>query len=583
MEWGFNRLSNDNCEISHYTEVWSILEKKNASRSNKLEERFKMTDNLVSRRGFLKKSAMLGAGLAATGGMVACSPAASTGAAEDVKWDKEVDVLVVGSGTVVFAALAAKDAGAESVLIIEKSIAFGGTSALSGGLFYIPMNYAMLASGYEDNREDAYKYMKTISAGQSEDELINTYLDNAPAMAEWSRDKFGYEWLTKEQRSNDRTFQDYYEVDGFRPHGRTIFLSKDGKTGGAAAWQILRETCEDLGIEIMLETAGKELVTNAVGEVIGIKAEGIDGPLNIKAKKGVVLGTGGFDFNREMTTAFLRGPIMASVSVQTNTGDGHLMGMALGADLRNMNSCWGLPFMPVDTEKLLGEVDWQMYRGKPGAIVVNKYGERIGNEASAYHLFNRAFWVWDTGKFEWRNTPSFWIADSSYYERYFFPGSGYQVGVVPEWMEQADSLEELCEKLGIDYAGFEETLAVFNPNAEEGVDPLWHRGEYQFDLNTAGDPSRTELKNICLAPIAQGPFYGCKYVPGTCGTNGGLRINANAQVLDLKGNPIPRLYAVGNTSGSVMGDAYPGGGACLGSGSVFGMLAGRHATALESV
>ncbi len=539
-----------------------------------------MSDNLVSRRGFLKKSAMLGAGLAATGGMVACAPAASNGAAEDVKWDKEVDVVVVGSGTAAIAAIAAKDAGAESVLILEKSIAFGGTSALSGGGFYIPLNYVAKDEGIEDNRDDVFKYLKTVSAGQSSDELLNAFIDSANPMIEWFRDKFGYSWAI-----GAPTFEDYYEVDGFRPRGRKVGVANpDGsRTSGGSTWQIFRQTIDELGIEVMLETAGKELVTNAAGEVIGIKAEGIDGPLNIKANKGVILGTGGFDFNRDMTTAFLRGPIMASVSVQTNTGDGHLMGMALGADLRNMNSCWGLPCMPVEPENLKGEADWQMYRGKPGAIVVNKHGERIGNEAAAYHVFNRAFWYWDTGKFEWRNTPSFWIADSSYAERYFFPASGYQLGVVPEWMEQADTLEELCEKLGIDYAGFEETLAVFNPNAEEGKDPVFHRGEYQFDLNTAGDPSRTDLKNICLAPIAQGPFYGCKYVPGTCGTNGGLRINGNAQVLDITGNPIPRLYAVGCTSGSVMGDAYPGGGSCLGQGSVFGVLAGRHATGLESV
>lgn len=543
-----------------------------------------MSDNLVSRRGFLKKTALLGVGLAATGGIAACAPAGAPAKEEDVKWDKEVDVLVVGSGTVVMAALAAKDAGAESVLIIEKSLAFGGTSALSGGGFYIPMNYAMKEEGIEDNREDAFKYMKKVSAGQSEDVLINTYLDNANAMCEWTRDKFGYEWLLSgQQRPGNKSFQDYYEVPGFRPYGRNVSLSKNGKSGGAAAWQILRETAEGLGIEIMLETPAKELVVNANGEVVGVKAEGIDGPINIKAKKGVILGTGGFDFNKAMTTAYLRGPIMGSVSVRTNTGDGHLMGMALGADLRNMNSCWGLPFYPLDVENLKGVEDWQIYRGKPGSIVVNKYGERIGNEAAAYHVFNRAFWVWDTGTFEWRNTPSYWICDSSFKERYFMPGSNYQMDVVPEWIEQADTLEELCEKLGVNYEGFSATLDVFNPNAEAGVDPIWHRGEYQFDLNTAGDASRTDLKNICLAPIAQGPFYGATYVPGTCGTNGGLRINENAQVLDLDGNPISRLYAVGNTSGSVMGDAYPGGGSCLGAGSVFGMLAGRHATGLESV
>ncbi len=81
--------------------------------------------------------------------------------------------------------------------------------------------------------------------------------------------------------------------------------------------------------------------------------------------------------------------------------------------------------------------------------------------------------------------------------------------------------------------------------------------------------------------MEKGPFYGAKYLPGTCGTNGGLRINANAQVLNVWGQTIPGLYAVGNTSGSVMGAAYPGGGSTLGAGCVFGMLAGKHAAALK--
>lgn len=153
------------------------------------------TPNLVSRRSFLKKTAMIGAGLAAAGSLQACAPGKSTDAASDIKWDKEVDVVVVGSGTVAIAALAAKDAGAESVLILEKGPAFGGTSALSGGGFWIPLNYNMAAQGIEDNRDDAVKYLKTVTAGQSSDELIENYVDNANKMAEWMRDKFNYEWI----------------------------------------------------------------------------------------------------------------------------------------------------------------------------------------------------------------------------------------------------------------------------------------------------------------------------------------------------------------------------------------------------
>ena len=497
-----------------------------------------------------------------------------------LKWDKEVDVVVVGSGTVAIAAIAAKDAGAESVLILEKGPVFGGTSSLSGGTFWIPVNYVMAANGLEDNREDAIKYLQITTAGQSSDELITNFVDNGNRMLEWLRDKYKYEWLN----SGSKGFADYYEVDGFRPAGRGVGIAVDGKkVNGGGAWQVFRKTVDDLGIEVMTETAGKKLVTNAAGEVIGITAEGINGTLNIKAKKGVILGTGGFDYNKDMANAYLRGPILASNAVTTNTGDGHLMAMELGADLRNMNSCWGLPFYPIALDKMQGEPDWQIYRGKPGSIIVNKYGERIGNEASAYHVYNRAFWVYDTGKFEWRNTPSYWMCDLTFLEHYFMPGSGYQMGVVPEWIVQADTIEELAEKLGVDVDGLNATLAVFNPNAEEGIDPIWHRGEYQFDLNTAGDVTRTDIKNPCLAPIAKGPFYGSPIVPGTCGTNGGPRINTNAQVLNAFGQPIPRLYAVGNLSGSIFGDSYPGGGGCLGAGGVMGMLAGFHAAALESL
>ena len=541
-----------------------------------------MTENLVSRRNFLKKSALLSAGMVAAGGLSACAPKAA--GTTEVKFDKEVDVVVVGSGTVIFAALAAKDAGAESVLVLEKNVAFGGTSAISGGGFWIPMNYRMAEEGIEDNREDAYKYLKAVSDGYSEDTLINAYLDNAPKMVEWSRDKLGLKWFNNMEAQGNKNYQDYYELPGFRPFGRTVYFSKGEEPYAyGMPWKILRTTAEGLGIEILTETTVKDLITNAAGEVIGVIAESASGPMNVKAKKGVILGTGGFDFNKEMATAFLRTPIFASNAVPTNTGDGHLMGMKLGADLRNMQSYWGLPFFQPEKEGAIGEADWQTYRGKPGSIVVNRHGERIGNEAAAYHVFNRSFSAWDSGAFEWRNIPAYWIADSLFAQSWFFPGSGYTQGVVPEWIVQADTLEGLCEKLGIDAEGLNATLAVFNPNALEGKDPVYHRGEAQFDLNTSTNPYLTDLKNGCLAPIATGPFFGAKYYPGTCGTNGGLRINENGQVLKVDGNPIPRLYAVGNTSGSVMGAAYPGGGSCLGSGGTFAYIAGKHVVGLEAL
>ncbi|HEY3343784.1 MAG TPA: FAD-binding protein [Anaerolineaceae bacterium] len=537
---------------------------------------------IVSRRTFLKKTAAISVTAAAASALAACAPAVAAPTSKLPKWDKEVDVLVVGSGTVAMAAIAAKDAGAASVLIIEKGPAFGGTSALSGGGFWIPVNSAMQAAGIEDNRADALKYMQYITDGQSSDELINTYLDTGPKMLQWLTDKHKVQFAV-----TGTMFQDYYEVPGFRAKGRQVAFAQDGKPlPGAGAWKIIRTICDTIGVEVMLNTAGKKLYTNDAGEVVGVLATGQDGKdLNIHAKKGVILGTGGFDHNPQMMKSFMRGPIQVSNAVPTNTGDGQLMAMAVGADLGNMNSCWGLPSFPLDESKLQGEVDWQMYRGKPGAIVVNKHGERFGNESAAYHTFNRSFFSWDSGKFEWRNIPAFWICDSTFPANYFMPGSNYQMGKMPDWIKKGDTLEDLCKTLGVDWTGFQATLQTFNEDAKNGVDPTWHRGEAAFDQQTAGDVSgkRTELKNNCLAPIEKGPFYGYVYGPGTCGTNGGPRINTNGQVMDVWGNPIPRLYAIGNTCASPMGAGYPGGGGTLGSGSVFGMLAGQHAAGLTAL
>ena len=522
---------------------------------------------IVSRRDFLKKTALTGAGVAvlATG----CAPKVATEAApivipkettEEIAWTKEADIVVVGSGTVAVAALVAAKEGAK-VIVIEKAAAFGGTTAISGGGFWIPNNFAMKAKGIADSRDGALAYLKRIAEGQSTDELITAYVDNSPVMAEYLRDQFGFTFDV----SSGTAYADYYIGEGSVPFGRTLYMYQDGKqVSGAAMYPAYKTALEGLGVEILMETAGKKLVTNAAGEVIGVIATTAAGDITIKANKAVIVGTGGFDFNKTWTKHFLRGPIFFSNAVPTNTGDGHVMGMELGASLRNMNESWGLPGFVTDPEKLQAETDWQMYRGKPGAIVVNKYGERIGNEACPYEQFQRSFWFYDSGTFEYRNAPSYFIADADYAQYYFFPGSGYQVGVIPDWMTKADTLEELATKLGIDFTGLQNTLAVFNPNALEGIDPVWHRGENPFDINTAGDyMGRTDLKNICLAPIAKGPFYGAAYYPGTCGTNGGLEINANGQVLHVTGQPIPRLYAVGNTSGSVMGAGYPGGGGTL--------------------
>lgn len=567
-------------------------------RTTKLEENKDRAEKQrigIDRRTFLSTSAIAGVGLASAGILAGCgNTKAKADSATQEAWDKEVDVLVVGSGGACWGALAAKDAGADSVLIIEKSEVFGGTTSISEGITWIPANYVMAEAGIEDNRADALKYISTISLGFAPQELMESYVDNGPKFLEWARDTWGFVW----ERQYDWINQDYYQVEGFRPRGRSVNVDpvastkavmgqdykRPEKPTNGQTFIIIKYLCEKHGIEIMLSTEGKKLIKNSDGRVIGLIAAKSDGSeLRIGVKKGVLLGTGGFDFNDEMRKQYLHYPFFASRHVVTNTGDGQRMGQEVGAALANMAHVYGqcclLPQGEYEGMQRAPEwtiTDSYQYRGKPGAVVVNRYGKRIGNESTVYANFQRCMEGWDPATFKPLNVPAFWICGSTFTERYLMPGAK-QVGEVPAWITKADTLEELATKLGIDPAGLMKEITEFNKNAAQGIDPVWHRGEFSHDQRSVADAKRDDLKNKCLAPVEKGPFYGATYYPASLGTAGGLKINGKAQVLDINDEVIPGLFACGCAACSPYGAGYAGGGAPVGASSVMGWVAGTAA------
>ncbi|NTW29030.1 MAG: FAD-binding protein [Coriobacteriia bacterium] len=551
----------------------------------------------VSRRDFLKEAAIVGAGLASVGALAACSNVGGVPSTDSIKWDKEVDTVVAGSGGGGWAALAANDKG-DRVLLVEKAIVFGGTSAISGGGLFIPENYAQKAQGIEDNRADVLKFLSQVTEGKASEELTTSYLDNGPKFLEWSRDTYGFVWLVA---MGGKYYQSYYDLPGYRPSGRPVLIddvkSFKAITGedveptlpvSIPTWKLVKYLCDKHGVETMLETEAKRLIQDDSGAVIGLVAQTGGAEIKIKAKK-VILATGGFDHNYAMRTAFLPVRMYNSMLVKTDTGDGHRMGMEIGASLANMSSYYGiaaylskeLSATEIQNDQFL-LCDFAFYRGKPGAVVVNKLGRRVGNESAAYHVFNRSLEAWNSGTFE-RQIPAFTIMDATYAKYYPLPG-GVKVGDVPSFVTKADTLDELAAKLGIDAAGLTAELAEFNVNAAKGVDPVWQRGQHFFDLSTTATmvdagldtSNRTDLKNPCLAPVATPPFYGVAIYPGSLGSSGGLNTNGNAQVIDVNGSVIPGLYAVGCTAASPFGSAYPGGGSCVGPTCVMGWVAGSH-------
>lgn len=513
--------------------------------------------------------------------------AAPSGA--DITWDKEADILVVGSGTGAFAALAAAKLGSESVCLLEKGQFWGGTAATSGGGMAVPLSDAAKEAGVNDTKEAVVEYYLNASEGRADETVINSFLDNGNDFLKWTGEALGWTWTPS------TLFGDYYEpLPGWIPFGRASLGASDssGALVAAQMWEQLKAALTDAGVEIMMETPATTLVTDENGAVIGVRATSGRDEIAIKANH-VILATGGFDHNADMRAKHLPFKILATNACTTNTGDGHKMGQAVGADLSYMDSCWGAPAILTtgqDPKELIANneiaqeiagTDWAMYRGLPGAVVVNRKGHRIGNEATAYDTYNKAFAYYDNGEMEHLNIPSYFICDSACWNTYSLPGhtvgsmdGGYfdetygsdgSDGEFPAHFVQADTLEELAEKLGVDAAGLAAELAAFNENAEQGIDPVYHRGEKQLDLNTTAVMAgmRTDLANPCLAPVATPPFYGAIYVPGTCGTAGGLTINENAQVVNALGEPISGLYAVGNCSSGVSGGRYVGSVRCV--------------------
>ncbi len=530
------------------------------------------------------------------------------------KWDYETDVVVVGTGSIISAALRCHDEGLD-VIVLEKSPDFfGGTTALSGGGMNCPNSSMAIEAGCEIPRDVVKNYYMSVAEGQSSDELIDMMLDNCADAVNYLNDECGYAWSFVGRTPNMpyNFYYPYQEIESaYSDIPCWVTIGQHERTG-AAAGRALPEFAKDAiqarDITVMMGTAATKLIyagdpALGDGEVIGLYAETADGTIAIKARYAVVLGTGGFDQNREMVRHYINHPIYATCAVPTNTGDGHIMAMELGANMRNMNEVFNHTFnmaghpdrytscdLSQDTGVINSEQTDPIWitPGKVGTVIVNKHGERFTCEGAAYDLFGRCWDTYDTGRREWRNIPGYVIVDSTYTDR-FGNATPTLPDMVknndfPEWIHRFDTLEELADSMGIDKDNLLATIERYNGFCETGVDKDWNRGVGTWDRFTTGDQSRvdsSELKNPCLAPIATAPFYCVELYPGMLQTSGGMEINGNAQVKNVRGEVIPRLYAGANCIASPFGRGYPVGGTTLANGFVVGYVAANHIATLK--
>jgi len=534
------------------------------------------------------------------------------------------DLIVLGSGAAgLTAALSARAAGC-SVTLLEKAERVGGTSAWSGGMIWIPNNHHMREAGIPDSDAEAVGYLLSMSHGLMDESLVRAFVETGPRMVRWLEEN------TTVQFQSVGAFPDYHpEHPGGKPRGgRSLecpmfsyrelgawaarvdigdfydeVITTMGETPlgqpipaaipaaelerrrrndergrGQALIGRLLKACLERGVEIHTRARARELIIEN-GAVVGVRSERAGEILDVRAGAGVVLATGGFEWNDALVRAFLRGPMTGKVSPQTNTGDGLLMAMKAGAALGNMREAWWLPVARVPRAGAAPvTILITCERTFPGSIMVNREGRRFTNEAANYNAFGAAFHEIDVSRFAYRNLPCWLIFDQAYYNRYGFGWDAAPGKPAPKWITSAPSLALLAKDIGVPDDALQASVVRWNAQAAAGRDTDFGRGESANDT-WWGDPAKKGTRAATLGPLGQPPFYAVEVESGCLGTKGGPRVDTCARVLGHDGAPIPGLYAAGNVMSSPMGMTYGGAGGTLAPGMVFGFLAGRDAAA----
>jgi succinate dehydrogenase/fumarate reductase flavoprotein subunit len=520
--------------------------------------REKNREDGIGRRDFLKGLAATGALAASAAALTACSPAAEGAPQEPAggieNWDREVDVVVVGYGGAGAAtAITAHDAGAE-VLIIEKMAAPGGNTACSGGGFLCP-----------NDATKSYTYTKglfDLSRSVMDEEVVRVYVDESMKNITWFT---GLKPGTEVSRYGGAG---YVQVDGADSQDKYMMVREEGSTtpGSVALFAVYTYAVEERGIEALLETPAKELITDKDGVVIGVRAESQGKEILIKARRGVVLACGGYEYDRDLLRNHVKGDPIYAWGSPGNTGDGVRMAQKVGATLWHMNgvSCGiGIKF---------DDFEYGFSGAKPGPawIYVNKKGRRfvdeINIESHAGLLIADYF---DQEALNYPQIPAYCIFDESVRlagrlgstANGYCRASGYtwsddnSAEIAKGWIKKGETLEELAEKIGVPAEALVATVAKWNEDITAGEDTLFER-----PLATGASTQYAgQGANVRSAPIVTPPYYCIEQYPCLLNTQGGPKRNAKCQILDAFEEPIPRLYSAGEL-GCMWGMIYQGAG-----------------------
>jgi len=521
-------------------------------------------------------------------------------------------VVVVGSGAAGLSAALAARAEGSAVTVLESTEYVGGTTALSGGVAWVPDNHLERAGEGRDSREQARDYLQSLALGDADVELIERFIAQAGYAAQWIEENSALKWellpypdyhcempggMTVGGRSLSACLVDpNADVAGLlRPalswrapitHLEVVTntvdpdviaerRSKGTVTMGQAMIAALLTTCLEQGVVVRTRTKAVSLLRDESGDrrVIGVQAEVPAGMEDFHGS--VILASGGFERDEGLARAFLRIPDPAPTGAPGATGEGLRMAMSAGAELGSMSEAWWAPTIAVPGDEISGKPLFRLIlneRSRPGSMMVDAFGKRFVNESQNYNDVGRSMHSFDAGSYSFDRRESWLVFDQRYRMSYLI-GPVMPTDPDPDFFCKADTISELAQHMGVDPEVLVETVEEFNAGARHGSDREFHRGETDYD-RALGDP---EAEHPNLRELIHGPFFAVKVYAGTLGTKGGPRIDGDGRVQHVGGGAIPGLYAAGNAAASFLGLAYPGAGGTLGPAITIGVLAGRAA------
>ncbi len=557
-------------------------------------------------------------------------------------WEDTFDTIVLGSGLGGLTAALVSTIEGKKTLLLEKSAQIGGTSALSSGSTWIPNNSYQRKMGITNDRDAALTYLDALIGNRADRALREAFLDAGPGMLAYLEEHIDLQWLMFDVQPDYEQSLSGATTGGRALMPLPFDGRRLGKDFDLVRWPIPElmlfggmmitraeaarllklgrnldsillgaQLCGRFILDRLRYRRGTRLVLgNALvakllyhlidheaaiwvnsrtaqlilenGRVCGAVVQRGGVEVRLRARQGIVLAGGGFPASPELRERHFPKPAAQyTAACDGCTGDTLRLAQEIGASLGppGQDNAFWFPSSIAERRDRSTAVFPHIVldRAKPGLIAVNSMGRRFCDEGSSYHKFVREMY---RSHASIPSIPAWLVCDRRFVWKYGIgmikPRTPFLKPFISRgYLYATDSVEALAEKIGVDGKGLSETIRTHNDFARTGVDTDFGKGSNAYD-QAYGDPGH--LPNPCLGPIDRPPFCAVAVFPTPLGTSLGLRTNTNAQVLESSEQPIKGLYACGNDMHSILGGEYPGPGAQIGVGMVFGYLAAKHAS-----